>query len=287
MNLVRIAASGLLLLLPAVMWAQGSPDATQAKLDVPESVKQGEVLVITIEGPAEYFKGATAALAGRKAPLFEQSPGHYRSLLATTVFQKPGSYPLMIQSSHGQKLMEKAITVANARYSTQNVGVSKQMGGLQPLPGEMEAIQALKVVSTPIAFWQEPFVTPTVDCQNSGFGNLRYHNGKPTGDYHKGVDLRSPAGRNITAINNGKIKIAKMFRLHGGTVGIDHGQGVSSVYIHMSKILVKEGQMVKKGDVIGKVGSTGFATGPHLHWGLYMNGLPVNPIQWIKGVPRC
>lgn len=284
MKLARLATIGLLLIAPAVMWAQ---DSEQAKLNVPDSVKQGEVLVIQIEGPADYFDGATATLAGRKSPLFEQAPGHYRSLLATTVFQKPGSYPLVIQTSHGQKVLEKPITIANAHYRTQNVSVTKQMGGLQPLPGEMEAVQALKVITTPVAYWELPFVTPTVDCQNSGFGNLRYHNGKATGDYHKGVDLHSPAGRNITAINGGKIKIAKMFRLHGGTVGIDHGQGVSSIYIHMSKILVKEGDTVKKGDVIGKVGSTGFATGPHLHWGLYMNGLPVNPVQWIKGVPHC
>jgi lysostaphin len=78
-----------------------------------------------------------------------------------------------------------------------------------------------------------------------------------------------------------------MYRLHGGTVGLDHGQGVSSIYIHMSKLNVKPGEIVKKGDVIGYVGSTGFATGPHLHWGMYMSGLPINPNQWITNVPTC
>jgi murein DD-endopeptidase MepM/ murein hydrolase activator NlpD len=83
------------------------------------------------------------------------------------------------------------------------------------------------------------------------------------------------------------VQIARMYRLHGGTVGIDHGQGIGSIYIHMSSIKVKPGDIVKKGDTIGTVGSTGFATGPHLHWGMYVNGLPINPNQWIKGVPKC
>ena len=78
-----------------------------------------------------------------------------------------------------------------------------------------------------------------------------------------------------------------MFRLHGGTIGIDHGQGVVSTYLHMSKLALSEGTVVKKGDVVGYVGATGFATGPHLHWGLYVNGVPVNPSQWIPNVPRC
>jgi murein DD-endopeptidase MepM/ murein hydrolase activator NlpD len=78
-----------------------------------------------------------------------------------------------------------------------------------------------------------------------------------------------------------------MYQLHGGTVGIDHGQGVVSVYIHLSKVAVHDGQHVNAGDVVGYVGHTGFATGPHLHWGLYVNGLPVNSNQWIQGVNPC
>lgn len=110
----------------------------------------------------------------------------------------------------------------------------------------------------------------------------RYHNGVYINDYHKGVDLRSPAGRPIKAINDGTVVIGtQSFRLHGGTVGLDHGWGVSSIYIHMSKVAVKPGDHVTKGQTIGYVGSTGFATGPHLHWGLFANGTPINPDVWI------
>ena len=73
----------------------------------------------------------------------------------------------------------------------------------------------------------------------------------------------------------------RTFKYHGNNILLSHGQGVGSVYIHMKKILVKEGQMVKKGQTIGKVGSSGLATGPHLHWGLYVHGKAVDPMQWL------
>jgi murein DD-endopeptidase MepM/ murein hydrolase activator NlpD len=247
-------------------------------------VKQGEVLTVQMHRVADAHH---VTLAGRKARLFPQPDGTLLALPSVSVFQKPGNYPLTIFSSNGQVLKTIPITIQDGHYRTQNVSVSKSTAGLQPLPGEMEAIQALKERISSTKHWEEPFVTPTSDCQNSPFGVKRLHNGVPTGDYHKGVDLRSPAGRPIKATNSGVVEIARMYRLHGGTVGLDHGQGVSSIYIHMSKLAVKPGDKVKKGDIIGYVGSTGFASGPHLHWGMYMSGLPVNPNQWIANVPKC
>jgi len=257
-------------------------------IQVASTVKQGEVLKVRITEPASGAqKAGTAALAGHKANFFEQKDGSLLALIPVSVFQKPGSYPLSIYDSGKGLLKTLNVTVQNGWYRTQNVSVSKTTAGLQPLPGEMEAIQALKDTVTPVKFWSEPFMSPTVDCQNSPFGVKRLHNGVATGDYHKGVDLRSPSGRPIHAISDGKVQISKMYRLHGGTVGLDHGQGVGSIYIHMSRLNVQPGDTVKKGDVIGYVGSTGFASGPHLHWGLYVSGMPVNPNQWIKGVAKC
>lgn len=260
------------------------------------SVKQGEVLKLilsTQDLPAsEGLQLGTndfayATLAGRKARLFSQKNGFLQALLPVSVYEKPGVYPLSVYNAAGTLIKTLNVTIQDGRYKTQNVSVSKSTAGLQPLPGELEAIQALKDSVSPVRYWEEPFLSPTVDCQNSPFGVKRYHNGVSIGDYHKGVDLRSPAGRPIRATAAGVVKIATMYRLHGGTVGLDHGQGVGSIYIHMSKLAVKPGEMVKKGQTIGYVGSTGFASGPHLHWGLYASGLPVNPNQWVANVPKC
>jgi murein DD-endopeptidase MepM/ murein hydrolase activator NlpD len=250
---------------------------------VDSQVRQGEVLRVKTTGVAP--AGIAATLAGQKVRIFPNGEGQGLGLMPVAVLQKPGSYPLKVVS--GSNVVERTIHVVDAEYPKQNIIASKAMKQLKPLPGEMEAVRALQMLDTDRRYWQEPLISPTPDCMNSLFGVQRYHNGKPTGSIHRGVDLRSPKGRPIKATAAGRVKIARMFRLHGGTVGIDHGQGVTSTYLHMSKLNVKEGDVVKQGDVVGFVGATGFATGPHLHWGLYVHGLPVNPAQWIHDVPRC
>jgi murein DD-endopeptidase MepM/ murein hydrolase activator NlpD len=122
---------------------------------------------------------------------------------------------------------------------------------------------------------------------NSPFGVKRVYNGVFSGNYHKGLDQKSPQGHPIVAAEGGKIVIARTYRLHGGTVGIDHGQGLSSIYIHMSRIDVKPGDVVKKGQTIGKIGATGFAAGPHLHWGVYAQGVAVDPKPLTPGISPC
>jgi murein DD-endopeptidase MepM/ murein hydrolase activator NlpD len=116
----------------------------------------------------------------------------------------------------------------------------------------------------------------------SRFGVRRFRNGKPTGSYHGGLDLRAREGQPVRATAAGTVAIARQFALRGGTVGIDHGQGLTSMYLHMSKIAAAEGAAVQAGDVIGYAGSTGRSTAPHLHWSINVNGIPVAPLQWVK-----
>jgi murein DD-endopeptidase MepM/ murein hydrolase activator NlpD len=216
------------------------------------------------------------------------TPTRLEAILGVPVDMAPGTYSVMlVDKLEGQILDQQMMTLVDGRFSRQNIGVGRKTAGLQPVAGELEAIRELKAAVTPKRYWERPLNSPTPDCENSPFGVKRYHNGVYIHDYHKGVDLRSPHGRPVRAIAGGVVKIAtSRFRLHGGTVGLDHGHGLSSIYIHLSRVQVKPGDVVHAGDTLGNVGSTGFATGPHLHWGLYANGVPVNPDQWIP-VPRC
>jgi murein DD-endopeptidase MepM/ murein hydrolase activator NlpD len=302
---LRIAAIGLFVLASIGVVSSSLPLFSQSvqaeseeialrKKDYP-NVKQGEVFHLILKTSDSSPIPVRASLAGRTVHFYPageadtSKPNTYEALLPISVFQKPGLYPLTVEEQpSGQSKVLYSVRIEDAHYRIQNVTVSKSTEGLQPLPGELEAVQSLKDAQTPLRFWKEPFLSPTPDCQNSPFGVKRYHNGVPTGDYHKGVDLRSPMGRPIKATAAGTVKIATMYRLHGGTVGLDHGQGISSIYIHMSRLNAHAGQHVERGDTIGYVGSTGFATGPHLHWGLFVNGLPVNPNPWLQGkVPTC
>lgn len=249
--------------------------------EIPSQAVQGDTIRVVAR------QGERAKFLGREIRLFSQPDGSMLGLMPIPVDAAPGSHPLTIEDAHGKQIQTTSIAITDANFPKQNINVGKGTKALTPLPGEMEAVGALKTTVTDVRLWREPFISPTPDCMNSIFGVARYHNGKPTGTYHKGVDLRSPRRRPIEATTDGVVQIARMFRLHGGTVGLDHGQGLTSIYLHMSRIAVKEGQKVKKGDVIGYVGATGFATGPHLHWQLFANGLPVNPAQWVGSVPRC
>lgn len=265
--------------------------------------KQGSILHAQVKANGRALGDLTAEWGGIRGKFFEQSsPSEkdstealskaseqpvYELVMGIPVDLKPGKYPFVVRNTSGDEIAREIITVLDGKFRRQNITVSKSTKGLSPLPGELEAIQALKKSLTPVRYWSKPLISPTIDCENSPFGVKRYHNGVYTQDYHKGVDLRSPSGRPIKAVADGIVRIAEpRFRLHGGTVGLDHGQGLSSIYIHMSKVAAKAGDRVKKGDIIGYVGATGFATGPHLHWGLYANGVPVNPDDWIP-VPRC
>ncbi len=145
-----------------------------------------------------------------------------------------------------------------------------------------EAIEAAKETLTPVRFWNTKFIAPSDARMSSVFGIRRIVNGKLLSDYfHTGVDYAGSLGSPVKATAPGIVVLAHTgFRLHGNVVMIDHGQGVVSIYIHLQKVLVEQGQHVQVGQIIGKVGQTGRATGPHLHFGLYVNDVATNPVAW-------
>jgi murein DD-endopeptidase MepM/ murein hydrolase activator NlpD len=248
---------------------------------VNDTVKQGDTIRISVSPNA-----ASARMGGRTIALFKDE-GKATGLMPVEVNHKPGPQTLEILDASGRVVVHKTITVEYVPFPEQNIVISRSKKELKPSPGEMETVAALRNAVTPERFWSEPFTKPTDDCQNSPFGVRRLHNGAPSGNYHRGLDQRSRRGTPIRAIADGMVRIVRMFNVHGGTVGIDHGQGLTSFYLHMSRFEAQEGAHVRRGDVIGYVGSTGFATGPHLHWQLTVNGVPVNPHQWVKGIEAC
>ncbi len=99
--------------------------------------------------------------------------------------------------------------------------------------------------------------------------------------FHKGVDLLAPKGTPLLAANSGTVVLASNFKAHGKTVLVNHGQGVMTIYLHMDSIAVQPRQKVRKGQAMGKVGSTGLSTAPHVHYQVFVHGVPVDPAQWV------
>ena len=132
----------------------------------------------------------------------------------------------------------------------------------------------------PDASWTRAMLRPTTGRRTSGFGRYRtYSDGRRS--YHYGTDLASPTGTPVIAAASGLVRQAGWQHIFGNVVIIDHGQGVSTSYNHLSAVDVAVGEQVAAGDLVGKVGSTGQSTGPHLHWGLVVDGVSVDPEEWL------
>jgi murein DD-endopeptidase MepM/ murein hydrolase activator NlpD len=248
--------------------------------ELPPTVHQGSALRIRGSGSA-----VEARMSGRTIRLFPQTDGGSLGLMPVPVNEKPGDEKVELLDKEGAPVASASIRVVDAHFPKQNVVIEQSLAELKPSPGEAETSTAFRQTVSEVRYWSEPLALPVRGCMTSLFGVQRYLNGKPTGDFHGGLDQRSPAGTPIHAVADGMVKIVRQWNLHGRTVGIDHGQGLESMYLHMSRFAVAEGAMVKKGDVVGYVGSSGRSTAPHLHWSLYANGVPVNPRDWVQVTP--
>jgi Peptidase family M23 len=246
----------------------------------PVGVRQGEAL--KLHGSRDTVK---ARMNGVTIPLFNEEDGGTFGLMPVGVEQEPGEYSLEFLDHAGAVIHDVMVSVHDAHYPKQNVVISEALSQLRASTEEADTVHAFLTSASPTRYWEETLHAPVPGCMNSPFGASRLHNGKATGDYHGGVDQHGAMGSPIHAAAAGTVKIVRMFTLRGGTVGIDHGQGLETIYMHMSRFAAKEGQHVEAGDVIGYVGSTGRATGPHLHWSLYANGHSVSPNQWVKLAP--
>ncbi len=204
----------------------------------------------------------------------------YHCLIAVPADLTPGKYPVNIGTENS------AVIVKDGVFPIQCLTLPKSKDNFLTSPGEEEAMDRAKAVLSDKRLWQGVFKKPCTAKTSAKFGLRRVVNGKLLKDYyHSGLDFAGSLGQPIYACANGKVILAhKNFRLHGNVVAIDHGQGVITIYIHMQKIAVKEGDIVSAGQQIGNVGATGRANGPHLHLSLYVNKIATNPMPWFTKV---
>jgi lysostaphin len=282
MNSRAIANAGSLVaagLLFAAFFSAAPVQAQKCTVSPPQ-VKLGETLRITC--PAEF---TSAKLKERSAKLYLQANGKSFGLLPISVKDVPGTFSLLISRADDGAPQNLPVVIRKTIFPSQNVKLAPEIEGLHSTPEEMALLATFREVISETRSWADPLAPPVSGCMTSPFGVKRLHNGKPTGEYHGGVDQRTPEGEAIRAVAAGTITFAKQFNVLGNAVGIDHGQGLESMYLHMSRLVVAPGAVVQRGDILGYAGSTGRSTGPHLHWVLYVNGVNVNPAQWVKLMP--
>jgi len=243
----------------------------------PGSISLGQTVRLRCEIPA-----ATARMNGRTVRLFKQESGGWQGLMPVAVADTPGIYPVEFLAEDGTALAAASLAIRKTIFPSQNVTLAPQIEALHSTTEEMQTLTTFRDSVSDVKYWQDPLVAPLPGCVISPFGVKRLYNGKATGEFHMGIDQRGAEGTPILAVAAGVVKIVQPFNVLGGTVAIDHGQGLETMYLHMSKLNVELGAHVNKSDVIGYVGATGRANGPHLHWVVYVNGVPVNPQQWVS-----
>ncbi|MFZ2996498.1 M23 family metallopeptidase [Sphingobium sp.] len=151
---------------------------------------------------------------------------------------------------------------------------------------ELAAIAAARAMHTDAQGWRQRFIWPRTGRLSGLFGSQRVYQGQP-GAYHGGVDVAGATGEPVVAPAAGVVILAadKPFSLEGNLLMIDHGHGLNSAFLHLSRIDVKPGQVVAQGQRIGAVGATGRATGPHLHWGMMWDGARIDPLLLAGPMP--
>ncbi|HEY9877154.1 MAG TPA: M23 family metallopeptidase [Leptolyngbyaceae cyanobacterium] len=248
----------------------------------PSSPQLGDTLSVLVV-PAQMGSSPSVTVRGQTYPIYALPGNRFRALIPTSPLDQPGR--LTIQVSGAEETRNLAVELRNRNFPVQRITLSSDRAGLEGTDYEFNRLDALKALRTPTKYWNGPFSRPNRGRISSEYGIRRYYNGDFAENYyHRGVDYADGMGSPILAPAAGRVvlvgRVQDGFTLNGNTVGIDHGQGVASVMIHLSRIDVKEGDFVQPGQQIGAMGDTGFATGPNLHWGLYVNGVSVDPVPW-------
>lgn len=177
------------------------------------------------------------------------------------------------------------VEVAARDFETSRFSVPVKWSGEEAarrLAEERERVRLALMTTEPAPLWHQPFIMPLESRISSEYGAVRVINeGAPS--RHNGLDIAAGTGVPVVATNDGIVRLAASLLAHGNIVIVDHGMNLSSSYLHLDSIEVEEGARVSRGQIIGRVGETGFANGPHLHWELNLGQAPVNPLQLLQG----
>ena len=209
------------------------------------------------------------------------------ALLGIDLNKKVGDYKIKLELNNGSSSVEILTVKEREKYQT-FLAVPEQLGGnsvsnqtkvVNTLADENAILAVLKTFAK--SLWTNKFIYPlSSPIVTDVYGFSRTSGASAI--THKGTDFKATEGTKIFAVNKGIVRVAKNFQVYGKTVVIDHGLGVMSFYLHLSKIKVNEGELVQQGRIIGLAGGTGFATGPHLHFSVRINNVSIDPIKFLE-----
>lgn len=260
----------------------------------PQHPRQGDAVFVRLRLPAAEKPQAT--WRGRSYPLFQVGE-EWVAVLPIKPDSPAGAQSLTVRytQSGAVRELKRRVPVASVAFPTEHLSMKPAKSNLYNYPGverEERPISAAIRTRSGEQLWSGDWSIPVKGRMATPFGVRRLRNGKAVGR-HRGTDIAAKTGVPIHAPAGGRVMLAETgakFRKYGGTVILDHGLGVTSMYIHMSAVEVHPGQVLRQGEELGKVGAMGVATGPHLHWSVYVQGDSVSPLFFVnlskRGVGR-
>lgn len=252
----------------------------------PASIGQGSTVAIQV---ANLLPGTPAGRLGDQPLHFAPSGDGYAALIGIDAFAEPGLFDLEISGGDERGLWQPLrvrLPVTATAYDTQYVTVGEALDGLlDPAvrAGEDDFLRGIYEVFDETQHWEGVFQYPvTTTLISAGYGGRRSYNNGPIEIYHTGLDIAAPQGETVSAPAAGVVVFSEELELRGGVIIVNHGRGVMTGYYHLSERLANAGDVVALGQPLGRVGSTGLSSGPHLHWDLRIMNVPVDPLPWTQ-----
>ena len=270
--------------LPPTPTPARSATAAPTTQVAPSQVAQGRFVLLQVQ--ASVSTRVTARFEGRELAFAAGGLGQW-ALIPIPANAPPGPREVLInmQLAAGQATQSRVgFQVLAGAFDVEDIDVSTDPTATAALNASAQEETTLATVfasASATQRWSQPFAGPAQAPLSSPFGVRRSYNGVLTGSFHQGTDFALNTGDPVASANKGRVVLARLLITRGNAVIIDHGLGVYTGYYHLSALSVQEGQEVERGAFVGRVGSTGLVTGPHLHWELRVLGVPVDPMAAV------
>lgn len=262
-----------------------SISAYAADLPRPNPVPGG-VAILDLSVPPSAADQAPRAYYHGHRVMVVRNQGHWQAIVGIPLLSEPGTHTLTLELGD-RTLTQMRFTVRTKRYASQHITLKDQRK-VEPNAEDLARIKRETVeIKRALAQWSESpviptdFMLPVQGEPGNSFGFRRFFNGQARKP-HSGMDIAAPQGAPVHAPAAGRVIAAGDYFFNGNSIFIDHGLGLITMYCHLSRIDVKPNQTVRRGDLIGQVGMTGRATGPHLHWGVSLNQVSVDPALFLR-----
>ena len=257
----------------------------------PAQLRVADVALLVVRGPSD--AAVVHGSVGGRPVTFVRDRRGYAALVGFDLEMASGRQPWRIEirePGHGARAVSGAIHVAGRPFSVQRLTLPTPMVDLDPeterrATAEINLLRATYRTITPERLWRGAFVRPVAgDEPGTGFGSRRIINGQPRAP-HGGTDYAAPRGTPVVSVNDGRVALVAEHFFPGRLVVVDHGLGLHTLYFHLDETRVEPGERVVRGQPLGTVGSTGRATGPHLHFGIQVGSARVDPDRLLALVP--